>query len=85
MPDLLPRGCHERVSDSPRKLIRRAHDALQQLEDTLRRYPAAGTDLRAALGDQLTDRVLEAGASVREAHRRLLPAAASDDHRAPKT
>lgn len=61
------------MSDSPRKLDRRAHDALSQLEATLAKYPAAEGDLRSALGDDLFAQLQAATGAIAEAHARLSP------------
>jgi len=56
------------MSDSPRKLIRRAHDALRQLHVLIETYPAAEADLRGALGGELLAELRLADDAVRRAN-----------------
>lgn len=55
------------MSASPRKLIRRALDALEQVDDVLQRYPEARADLERRLGPELLARTLAARATLAEA------------------
>jgi hypothetical protein len=66
------------VSASPRKLVRRANDALQQLVETLERYPEARRELVAKLGEQQTEELLQAARIVAAAARALPPERAPD-------
>ena len=55
------------VSASPRKLIRRALDALEQVDDVFRRYPGAREDLERRLGPELLARVVDVRRALDEA------------------
>ncbi len=65
------------MSASPRKLIHRALDALEQADAVLRRYPEARADLERRLGPDLFARILGARETLAEA------AAALDDGTGP--
>ncbi len=55
------------VSASPRKLLRRALDALDQVDEVLRRYPEARADLERRLGPDLFARTVGARETLAEA------------------
>lgn len=55
------------MSGSPRKLLRRALDALQQVEEVAARYPEARAELATTLGPDRMARLLEARRSVEAA------------------
>ena len=63
------------MSDSPRQLIRRAHDALSQLNETLVRHPEAARELERVLGPDLLESLRSATAAVGQAHAILAPQA----------
>lgn len=55
------------MSRSPRRLLRRASEALDALRDVQTRYPDARAELDAALGTDGTARLAEAAAVIRAA------------------
>lgn len=60
-------GHRRPVSDSPRKLLRRAKDALERLEETLDRYPEARAELTGQLGEARLVALRRATSDVRDA------------------
>lgn len=52
------------MSASPRKLLRRAQDSLQQIDVTLERHPQARTELAATIGAEGMEALARATADV---------------------
>ncbi|MHB1265925.1 MAG: hypothetical protein ACYC1S_16175 [Gemmatimonadaceae bacterium] len=63
------------MSGSPRKLIRRADDALRQMLETVAQHPDAKADLVARLGEHHYRELIRAAATVRTAADLLDPPA----------
>ena len=78
------------MSGSPRKLLRRALDALRQIEEIAERYPEARAELATTLGPAQMDDLLRARRSVEaaldalEAARTAAPPPGSDDLRSSR-